>query len=97
MGQKNGSKVGSPAIYAKGNVEGSLSKTGSLTNHEQVNVNSTVDEKPCCSPKLSGARKVLPTGPQIKTSPNNRIQNGAQMVVRLPDPSKDITETRLSK
>ncbi|XP_028981961.1 uncharacterized protein LOC107038367 [Diachasma alloeum] len=102
MGQKGSSKVGSPAIQGRG-AEGTLARCGTspngggLPNHEHANVNSGVEEKTCCSPKLSGARKVLPTGPQVKCSPNSRIQNGAQMVVRLPDPSKDITETRLSK
>ncbi|XP_011495155.1 PREDICTED: tyrosine-protein kinase transmembrane receptor Ror isoform X2 [Ceratosolen solmsi marchali] len=65
------------------------------------------DDKQCCSPKLSGAKKVLPAvvmphhqpalkcnGPANGTRP---IQNGAQLVVRLPDPSKVLTETRLSK
>ncbi|XP_011314884.1 tyrosine-protein kinase transmembrane receptor Ror isoform X2 [Fopius arisanus] len=96
VGHKTSSKAGSPAICGR---EGTLSRAspkGGLSNHEHVNVNS-VEEKPCCSPKLSGARKVLPTGPQVKSSPSCRIQNGAQMVVRLPDPSKDVTETRLSK
>jgi receptor tyrosine kinase-like orphan receptor 1 len=64
------------------------------------------EDKQCCSPKLSGAKKVLPAvvmphqpglkcaGPANGTRP---IQNGAQLVVRLPDPSKVLTETRLSK
>lgn len=65
-------------------------------------------QQQCClsSPKLSGAKKVLPAvvgagGPaQLlhKSSNGTRpMQNGAQLVVRLPDPSKVLTETRLSK
>ncbi|XP_023244990.1 tyrosine-protein kinase transmembrane receptor Ror [Copidosoma floridanum] len=74
------------------------------------------DGKQCCSPKLSGAKKVLPVAPHLqqqqqpavpsclKTNgpampPNGTrpMQNGAQLVVRLPDPSKVLIETRLSK
>ncbi|XP_020300058.1 tyrosine-protein kinase transmembrane receptor Ror isoform X2 [Pseudomyrmex gracilis] len=70
-----------------------------------VNLNDVYDDKQCCSPKLSGAKKVLPTTvPQAGTPKSNAInnglrpmQNGAQLVVRLPDPSKVTTETRVSK
>ncbi|XP_015594291.1 tyrosine-protein kinase transmembrane receptor Ror isoform X2 [Cephus cinctus] len=66
-----------------------------------VNLND-YNDKLCCSPKLSGAKKVLPSVPQPipKTNPPNGtrpMQNGAQLVVRLPDPSKVMTETRVSK
>ncbi|XP_076762037.1 tyrosine-protein kinase transmembrane receptor Ror isoform X1 [Xylocopa sonorina] len=66
-----------------------------------INLNE-YDDKQCCSPKLSGAKKVLPPAPQsmVKTNtPNGTrpMQNGAQLVVRLPDPSKVTTETRVSK
>ncbi|XP_012268350.2 tyrosine-protein kinase transmembrane receptor Ror isoform X2 [Athalia rosae] len=70
--------------------------------NSNLNLNE-YNEKQCCSPKLSGAKKVLPSIPQsmIKNSPPNGttrpIQNGAQLVVRLPDPSKVTTETRVSK
>ncbi|XP_043267046.1 tyrosine-protein kinase transmembrane receptor Ror isoform X2 [Venturia canescens] len=73
----------------------------------QSNGNSNItefEEKQCCSPKLSGAKKVLPTVPQQHCPKINNglngtrpMQNGAQLVVRLPDPSKVTTETRLSK
>lgn len=70
-----------------------------------VNLNDVYDDKQCCSPKLSGAKKVLPTAvPQAGTPKSNAtnnglrpMQNGAQLVVRLPDPSKVTTETRVSK
>ncbi|XP_019700649.1 tyrosine-protein kinase transmembrane receptor Ror isoform X1 [Harpegnathos saltator] len=66
-----------------------------------VNLNDVYDDKQCCSPKLSGAKKVLPAVPQVGCGkqPNNGrpMQNGAQLVVRLPDPSKVTTETRVSK
>ncbi|KAK9305819.1 hypothetical protein QLX08_003324 [Tetragonisca angustula] len=66
-----------------------------------INLND-FDDKQCCSPKLSGAKKVLPPAPQpmnkINTPNGTRpMQNGAQLVVRLPDPSKVTTETRVSK
>ncbi|KAL7299022.1 hypothetical protein TKK_0008118 [Trichogramma kaykai] len=70
------------------------------------NENSSNVDKQCCSPKLSGAKKVLPImgqhpQPLLKNNlPSNgtrSLQNGAQLVVRLPDPSKVLTETRLSK
>lgn len=71
-----------------------------------VNLNDIYDDKQCCSPKLSGAKKVLPAvipqacmtksnGPS--NGPARPMQNGAQLVVRLPDPSKVMTETRVSK
>nr|XP_012224322.1 PREDICTED: tyrosine-protein kinase transmembrane receptor Ror isoform X1 [Linepithema humile] len=71
-----------------------------------VNLNDVYDDKQCCSPKLSGAKKVLPAiipqpvAPKPILPPNNGsrpMQNGAQLVVRLPDPSKVTTETRVSK
>lgn len=71
--------------------------------NQTTNVNlNEYDDKQCCSPKLSGAKKVLPSAPQApgKTNtPNGTrpMQNGAQLVVRLPDPSKVTTETRVSK
>ncbi|XP_017892247.1 LOW QUALITY PROTEIN: tyrosine-protein kinase transmembrane receptor Ror-like [Ceratina calcarata] len=70
-------------------------------NQTNINMND-YDDKQCCSPKLSGAKKVLPPAPQpiCKTNtPNGTrpMQNGAQLVVRLPDPSKVTTETRVSK
>ncbi|XP_031780573.1 tyrosine-protein kinase transmembrane receptor Ror isoform X3 [Nasonia vitripennis] len=58
------------------------------------------DKQQCCSPKLSGAKKVLPSmviPHQQQLHKNGGVQNGAQLVVRLPDPSKVLTETRLSK
>ncbi|XP_043495673.1 tyrosine-protein kinase transmembrane receptor Ror isoform X1 [Polistes fuscatus] len=75
-------------------------------NYQPPNTNINLndyDEKQCCSPKLSGAKKVLPSVPQPiigKTNASNGtrpMQNGAQLVVRLPDPSKVTTETRVSK
>lgn len=74
-------------------------------SYQNANTNLNLNEyndKQCCSPKLSGAKKVLPSIPQsmIKNSPQNGTrpsQNGAQLVVRLPDPSKVGTETRVSK
>lgn len=111
--QKNSSKCASPSIHA-GNA--SLDRRESTFKHNQdtmslkktdshettVNdVNSTDDNKPCYSPKLTGAKRVLPLSPPHQTnknSPKTRVtQNGAQMVVRLPDPSKVGTETRLTK
>ncbi|XP_077273107.1 tyrosine-protein kinase transmembrane receptor Ror isoform X3 [Temnothorax americanus] len=70
-----------------------------------VNLNDIYDDKQCCSPKLSGAKKVLPavvpqvSGPKSNVPSNGPrpMQNGAQLVVRLPDPSKVTTETRVSK
>ncbi|XP_071625867.1 tyrosine-protein kinase transmembrane receptor Ror isoform X1 [Temnothorax longispinosus] len=70
-----------------------------------VNLNDIYDDKQCCSPKLSGAKKVLPavvpqaSGPKSNVPCNGPrpMQNGAQLVVRLPDPSKVTTETRVSK
>ncbi|KAG5324300.1 ROR1 kinase, partial [Pseudoatta argentina] len=69
-----------------------------------VNLNDVYDDKRCCSPKLSGAKKVLPavipqSGIPKPNVPNGSrpMQNGAQLVVRLPDPSKVTTETRVSK
>lgn len=70
-----------------------------------VNLNDVYDDKQCCSPKLSGAKKVLPAiAPQAGVPKSNALnngprplQNGAQLVVRLPDPSKVTTETRVSK
>ncbi|XP_012287594.1 tyrosine-protein kinase transmembrane receptor Ror isoform X2 [Orussus abietinus] len=79
---------GTPVNFHGGNVNG---------NHVEY------EDKMCCSPKLSGAKKVLPTTPQMATSKSNNangtrpLQNGAQLVVRLPDPSKIATETRVSK
>ncbi|XP_034188022.2 tyrosine-protein kinase transmembrane receptor Ror isoform X1 [Osmia lignaria lignaria] len=75
--------------------------TGYPNQTTNVNLNE-YDDKQCCSPKLSGAKKVLPSAPQVpgKTNtPNGTrpMQNGAQLVVRLPDPSKVTTETRVSK
>lgn len=72
-----------------------------VTNQTNINLND-YDDKQCCSPKLSGAKKVLPAIPQLTTKANSlngtkSMQNGAQLVVRLPDPSKVITETRVSK
>lgn len=60
-------------------------------------------DKQCYSPKLSGAKKVLPSMPQCPMKNNSQlngirpIPNGAQLVVRLPDPSKVLTETKVSK
>lgn len=78
-----------------------------VPNHQNssANVNMTdFEDKVCCSPKLSGAKKVLPSIPQpmggkITNALNGTrpMQNGAQLVVRLPDPSKVTTETRVSK
>ncbi|XP_076396754.1 tyrosine-protein kinase transmembrane receptor Ror isoform X2 [Megachile rotundata] len=71
--------------------------------NQTTNVNlNDYDDKQCCSPKLSGAKKVLPSAPQAPgkmNTPNGTrpMQNGAQLVVRLPDPSKVTTETRVSK
>ncbi|RLU25724.1 hypothetical protein DMN91_001881 [Ooceraea biroi] len=70
-----------------------------------VNLNDVYDDKQCCSPKLSGAKKVLPaiipqvgaTKPIVPCNGPRPMQNGAQLVVRLPDPSKVTTETRVSK
>lgn len=80
-------KINPPTVYQNAN--------------SNLNLND-YNEKQCCSPKLSGAKKVLPSVPQsiIKNSPPNGtrpMQNGAQLVVRLPDPSKVTTETRVSK
>ena len=74
-------------------------------NNTCSNVTLTeTEEKQCCSPKLSGAKKVLPSVPQQMLGKMNNgmngtrpMQNGAQLVVRLPDPSKVTTETRVSK
>lgn len=76
-------------------------KTPNYPNQTNINLNE-YDDKQCCSPKLSGAKKVLPPTTQqiVKTNTLNGtrpIQNGAQLVVRLPDPSKVTTETRVSK
>ncbi|XP_076681455.1 tyrosine-protein kinase transmembrane receptor Ror isoform X2 [Andrena cerasifolii] len=76
-------------------------KTPNYPNQANINLNE-YDDKQCCSPKLSGAKKVLPPTAQTmgKTSTLNGtrpMQNGAQLVVRLPDPSKVTTETRVSK
>lgn len=70
-----------------------------------VNLNDIYDDKQCCSPKLSGAKKVLPAvipqmgipKPNVPSNGPRPMQNGAQLVVRLPDPSKVMTETRVSK
>ncbi|XP_026297812.1 tyrosine-protein kinase transmembrane receptor Ror isoform X3 [Apis mellifera] len=84
------------------NEHGTPMKTSVYPN-QTTNINlNDFDEKQCCSPKLSGAKKVLPPAPQsmskINTPNGTRpIQNGAQLVVRLPDPSKVTTETRVSK
>ncbi|XP_046609095.1 tyrosine-protein kinase transmembrane receptor Ror isoform X1 [Neodiprion virginianus] len=80
-------------------------KTTNQSSYQNANSNVNLNEyndKQCCSPKLSGAKKVLPPVHQsmIKSSPPNGtrpMQNGAQLVVRLPDPSKVTTETRVSK
>lgn len=77
-------------------------------NHTNINLNDVYDDKQCCSPKLSGAKKVLPTvipqagsggggKPNMSNNNGRPMQNGAQLVVRLPDPSKVMTETRVSK
>ncbi|XP_058797126.1 tyrosine-protein kinase transmembrane receptor Ror isoform X2 [Phymastichus coffea] len=68
-------------------------------NVNEQKMNYQGEEKQCCSPKLSGAKKVLPllTSPNMKVNGTRPMQNGAQLVVRLPDPSKVLTETRLSK
>ncbi|KAK0183194.1 hypothetical protein PV327_001259 [Microctonus hyperodae] len=114
--QKCGSKNGSPSIFIsndslnrrentfKNNIETtSLSRKPDSQVNIGSNVNSMGDDKPCYSPKLSGAKRVLPVSPpnhhqSLKSSPNARtMHNGAQMVVRLPDPSKVATETRLTK
>ncbi|XP_033333112.1 tyrosine-protein kinase transmembrane receptor Ror isoform X1 [Megalopta genalis] len=76
-------------------------KTPNYPNQTNINLNE-YDDKQCCSPKLSGAKKVLPPTTQqvVKTNTLNGtrpMQNGAQLVVRLPDPSKVTTETRVSK
>ncbi|XP_053985343.1 tyrosine-protein kinase transmembrane receptor Ror isoform X1 [Hylaeus volcanicus] len=76
-------------------------KTPIYPNQTNINLND-YDDKQCCSPKLSGAKKVLPPTTQsvgkINTLNGTRpMQNGAQLVVRLPDPSKVTTETRVSK
>lgn len=62
------------------------------------------EDKQCCSPKLNGGKKTLPGNSQQQPVKSNGMsngtrpmQNGAQMVVRLPDPSKVLTETRLTK
>ncbi|KAG7200756.1 hypothetical protein KM043_001302 [Ampulex compressa] len=82
------------------NEHGTPMKPGNFSS-PQTNVNlNEYDDKQCCSPKLSGAKKVLPSVPQGKINPSNgtrAMQNGAQLVVRLPDPSKVLTETRVSK
>ncbi|XP_029174511.1 uncharacterized protein LOC114943097 [Nylanderia fulva] len=70
-----------------------------------VNLNDVYDDKQCCSPKLSGAKKVLPvvapqTSVSIANAMNNGsrpLQNGAQLVVRFRIPVKVTTETRVSK
>ena len=70
---------------------------------ENFNLNEGQDRKHYGSPKLSGAIKVLPTLSQPgekKNTPTNSIrslQNGAQLLVTLSDPSKVMTETRVSK
>lgn len=88
------------------NEHGTPMKTPNYQNPAtNVNLNDVYDDKQCCSPKLSGAKKVLPAVPQPGggcgklNAPNNGrpMQNGAQLVVRLPDPSKVTTETRVSK
>ncbi|XP_076249168.1 tyrosine-protein kinase transmembrane receptor Ror [Calliopsis andreniformis] len=76
-------------------------KAPNYPNQTNINLND-YDDKQCCSPKLSGAKKVLPptAQPVGKTNALNGtrpMQNGAQLVVRLPDPSKVTTETRVSK
>jgi len=88
------------------NEHGTPIKTPNYQNPvTNVNLNDVYDDKQCCSPKLSGAKKVLPavipqaglTKPNVPSNGSRPMQNGAQLVVRLPDPSKVTTETRVSK
>ena len=92
--------------YVMNGDQGTPIKVGYHNQNSNAVLISEHEEKQCCSPKLSGAKKVLPTlnvphQPTLKnnTPPNGTrpMQNGAQLVVRLPDPSKVLTETRLSK
>lgn len=84
-----------------GTEHGTPIKTNYQNPATNVNLNDIYDDKQCCSPKLSGAKKVLPAVgvPKLNVPTNGPrpMQNGAQLVVRLPDPSKVTTETRVSK
>lgn len=96
-------------IFANGhscNAYGDQQQGTPIKNHlgyqnQSANVGlMSEDKQHCCSPKLSGAKKVLPAmviPHQQQLHKNGGVQNGAQLVVRLPDPSKVLTETRLSK
>lgn len=67
----------------------------------------TQQDKQCCSPNLNGGKKTIsglgnshhqqPVKSNGMSNGTRPLQNGAQMVVRLPDPSKVLTETRLTK
>ncbi|XP_008545729.1 tyrosine-protein kinase transmembrane receptor Ror isoform X1 [Microplitis demolitor] len=107
-----GSKVGSPALLA----HDSLARKDNFRSSSEIvsvrktesqgsvsNLNSTInnDDKSCYSPKLSGAKRVLPVSPPHQVGRSSPVaknaQNGAQTVVRLADPTKVGTETRLTK
>ncbi|XP_044594161.1 tyrosine-protein kinase transmembrane receptor Ror isoform X1 [Cotesia glomerata] len=112
INSSNSSKVSSPALFnhdslaRKDNSRSCADMVVSMRKADSQgsvsNFNSTVnsDDKPCYSPKLSGAKRVLPNSPPLqgRNSPVAKTtQNGAQMVVRLADPSKVSTETRITK
>lgn len=93
-----------PPIYNDHNNTPNKTVNYQSQTNANINLNDYDDNKQCCSPKLSGAKKVLPSVPQpiigktTNASNGTRpMQNGAQLVVRLPDPSKVTTETRVSK
>ncbi|XP_034937678.1 tyrosine-protein kinase transmembrane receptor Ror isoform X2 [Chelonus insularis] len=110
--QKSGSKTGSPAIFInhdslnrkdstfKNSQETMLVRKTDSQNSVITNVNLS-DDKICHSPKLTGAKRVLPVSPPHQINKGSPVakatQNGAQMVVRLADSNKVGTETRLSK
>lgn len=78
-----------------------------FTNGNSIYGEQNLEEKQSFSPKLSGGKMPMPglvnSHHQQPVKSNGMLngtrptQNGAQMVVRLPDPSKVLTETRLSK
>lgn len=68
---------------------GGVKKILPVTSHQQQQQQQQQAIQSCL--KTNGS------SPMTVTNGTRPIQNGAQLVVRLPDPSKVLTETRLSK